>query len=200
MIPAAPKDKNMSMKTLFGCIIGVALTAGVSFGLTGTSARWNLFTSSNGFVVKYPATWFRKGASKDRLLILSSKGGAEAIIIKKGQAMISVVEASRGVGSSLSRLIDQYSHDVDVVSRRTVLDEHNDHRGCRELKEVVSREAAVPPEDVPGPVPYIVNTEFFCEVNGRTYVTVLRNFQDDTNQGYYQGVALKIAESLRVVK
>ena len=201
MIPAVPKDETMSMKTLLGCIVCAGLTAGVSLGLTGEApVRWNSFTSSTGFVVQYPGNWFRKGDSKDRLLILSSKGGADAIIIKRGQAMISVMQASGVVGSSLSRVIDQYSQGAEVLSQRNVHNEHSGNRGCRELEEVVSREPVVPPEDVPGQVPYVIDTEFFCELNGRAYVTVLRNFQNDRKQAYYQSVALKVAESLRVVE
>ncbi len=158
---------------------------------------WRSFTSSNGFSVKYPSGWNRRGISKDRLTIVSSKGGAEGIVIGKGQAMISVVEASQ---SSLTRVIDHYTQQVDILSKRDVLNTDRGNRACHTLREIVSKEAAVPPEDVPGHVPYMINTAFFCEAKTHVYVTVLRNYEDDKNQGLYQGVALEVAKSLSVDK
>lgn len=90
-----------------------------------------------------------------------------------------------------------YTKDSSVLSRRTVRNENAREQGCRELREIISKESAVPPEDVPGPVPYIINTEYFCEMNKHKYVTVLRNFEGDEKQAIYQQVALRVAESLR---
>jgi hypothetical protein len=111
--------------------------------------------------------------------------------------MISVMEASGNVSSSLSQVIDQYNEGVVVLSQRHILSENMRGRGCREFKEIVSKESAVPPEDVPGPLRYIINTEFFCEVDKHIYVTVLRNFEDNKKQLVYQWVASQVAESLR---
>lgn len=196
--PVNPKDERMRMKTLFGCIVIVALMAGFSFGSTTVPTKWTSFTSSTGFSVKYPGNWFRKGISRDRLTILSSEGGADATIIKQGQAMISVTEASGYGNLSLSQVISRYTKNTVVLSQREVLSENISGRGCRNLMEIVSKEGAVPPEDVPGPVPYIINTEYFCEINKHAYITVLRNFQGDKTQLSYQKTALQVAVSLRI--
>ena len=183
--------KILVRSSLCLCLTACALLA------QGTPERWLTFTSSTGFSVKYPASWFPKGTAKDRLMILSSRGGAEALIIQGGQAVITVRQADRNEGSSLTQIIDYYNQNVDVLLRQDIRNENPGSRGCRELREIESKEAAVPPEDVPGPVPYIVNTDYFCEVNKHVYVTVLRNFYGDNKQSAYQKIALRIAESLR---
>jgi hypothetical protein len=128
---------------------------------------------------------------------VSSKGGAEGNVIGKGQAMITVVEASQ---SSLTQVIDHYTQQVHILSKRDVINTASGDRACHTLSEIVSKEASVPPEDVPGPVPYMINTEFFCETNNHVYVTVLRNFEGDKNQSSYQAVALELAKNLHVEK
>jgi len=130
-------------------------------------------------------------------MILSSRGGAEAVVIKRGQAVISVWEEADYLNSTLSKVMDHHIQGTDVLSRKNIHNQNADDRDCRDLKEIVSKEGAVPPEDVPGPVPYIINTEYFCEVNGHKYVTVLRNFEGDKRQAMYEQIALRIAESLR---
>jgi hypothetical protein len=186
------------MKTLFGCIVGIALTVTLSSAQNAAIATWKTFVSSTGFSVRYPENWFRKGISKDRLMILSSEGGAEAIVIKKGQAMIFVVEASEYPRSSLSQVIDRYTQNVAVLSRQDITNKEVVGRGCHDLREIVSKERVVPSEDVPKPAPYLINTEFFCEIDEHVYVTALRNFECDKKQAMYQQTALRIAKSLQM--
>jgi hypothetical protein len=173
----------------------LALTTGLVLAQEPAGQNWKSFKSTTGFSVKYPGSWFTKGASTDRLMILSSDGGAEAVVIKRGQAMISVKEEEY-TGSTLSQLIDHYTQDTDVLSRKNIRNERAGTQGCRDLQQIVSREALVPPEDVPRSVPYMINTEYFCEIHGHKYVTVLRNFKGDKKQAMYQQVALRVAESL----
>jgi hypothetical protein len=174
-----------------------ALIAGLSRAQEAVSKNWKSFKSSTGFSVDYPGNWFRKGISTDELMILSSRGGAEAIVIKGGQAVISVSEERHYADSALSQVIDHYVQDAKVLSRRHIRNENLGPGGCRELREIVSKEAAVPPEDVPGRVPYIIDTMYFCEINRHKYVTVLRNFEGDKRQRTYRQIALRVAESLR---
>jgi hypothetical protein len=107
------------------------------------------------------------------------------------------MEEREYLNSTLSEVIDHYTQGTDVLSRRNVHNVSAGTRGCRDLKEIISKEGAVPPDDVPGPVPYIINTEYFCEVNRHKYVTVLRNFEGDRRQTIYRQIALRVAESLR---
>jgi hypothetical protein len=186
------------MQKLVKCAAFMALVAS-TFSIQGSAAeKWRSFNSSTGFSVTYPENWFRKGISKDRLVILSSKGGAEGMPIEHGQAVISVMEEEGSTTETLLAVMDRYIRDTTVVSRRDIHNEEIGSRECGNIKEVVSKERAVPPEDVPGIVPYIVNTEYFCEVNGHKYVTVLRNFEGDKLQPRYQQIALRLAESLRL--
>lgn len=185
------------MRASLACALCIILAADLSFAQKSVSVKWESFKSTTGFSVQYPESWYRKGISNDRLLILSSKGGAEAIIIKHGQAMISAMQAERHLGKSLSQIIRFYSQNVDIISRQKIRNRNAGKSGCSDLEEIVSKEGAVPPEDVPGTVSYIINTEFFCQINQRTYVTVLRNFQGDNSQAAYQQIALRMAESIR---
>jgi hypothetical protein len=188
------------MKTLVGCVISIVLVVSLSFAQETTSENWKLFKSTTGFVVSYPASWFRKGISKDRLMILSSRGGAEAVVIKRGQAVISVREEREYPNASLADVVAEHTKDVEVLSRTNIQNQSAGIRGCRELLEIVSKDNVVPAEDVPGPVPFFIITEYFCEVNTRKYVTVLRNFEGDKKQAAYREVALRVAKSLRTAE
>jgi hypothetical protein len=163
--------------------------------------HWKQFESSTGFSVMYPGSWFRIGISGDRLAILSSKGGAEGIVIKHGQAEIIVIELKGLATASLSQLIDKDTREeASILSREYIHNRVADSGGCRDLTEVISTQEAVPSGDVPIRVPYIVNTDFYCEINGRKFSTLLKNWQRDTRQPQYQRIALHIAQSLRAAQ
>lgn len=108
------------------------------------SDGWRLFRSSTGFSVSYLGTWVRNGASTDRLQVRSSKGGAEGVGIKQGQAEITVMEAPESSKQTLTHVIAYYTLDTTVLSQKDVSGEANPH-GCTKLKEVISRESAIPP-------------------------------------------------------
>jgi hypothetical protein len=186
------------MRRLILCAVSVVAVTGISFAQKTGSEKWKLFHGSSGFSVEYPGSWFPKGISTDSLTILSSRGGAEAVIIKDGQAMIVVSEEEEYLHSSLDQVIAHYiTEDTRVLSRRTIRNEGAGTRGCTDLQEILSRGPLVPPEDVPIPVPYIINTGYFCEVKQHKYVTALRNFEGDKQQSDYQRIALRVAESIR---
>lgn len=66
---------------------------------------WHLFRSTAGFSVLYPGTWVRNGVSADRLQVRSSRGGAEGIGIKQGQAEITVMEAPESTQKTLAQVV-----------------------------------------------------------------------------------------------
>jgi hypothetical protein len=167
--------------------------------LDGAGKDWKQFSSNSGFSVSYPGSWFRIGiSSEDRLSILSSNGGAEAIVIKRGQAEIIVMELKEPANATLSQLINNDLHDeASILSRRTI---RNQTSSCSNLTEVISKQEAVPSDDVPIQVPYIINTSFYCEINGRKFRTLLKNWQTDKQQEQYQHIALLIANSLHLTQ
>jgi len=120
-------------------------------------------------------------------------------VIKRGQAEIAAMEAPGSPTKSLAQVIDYYVQGSSVLSQRNILDGVA-KQGCSALTEVTSREAAVPIEDSPIKVPYIINTGFFCEVGGRKIVILVRNFEDDKRQQEYQQVASQMARSIRLTK
>jgi hypothetical protein len=188
----------MGMKMRIRLVIALAVMTGILLGQAGNVKDWHVFKSTAGFSIKYPPNWLTKGISKDRLMILSSEGGAEALIIRRGQAVISVMEEEKYQDSTMEDVVDYYVRDHEVLSRRDVGNSDAGRRGCREMKEIVSREPAVPAEDVPGDVPKIINTEYFCEIGNHKFVGVLRNFEGDKRQSEFQRVAFRVVASLRV--
>jgi hypothetical protein len=189
----------MNIRFLF--IMCLVLTTGLVLAQEPAGQNWKLFKSTAGFSVKYPSNWSRKRISTDSLSILSSRGGAEAVIIKGGQAMINVVkEEEKYTSLPLSQLVERYVKDTVVLSRKNIHNELAGTHGCHDLLQIISREPLVPLEDVPVPslVPYMINTDYFCEIHGHKYVTALRNYDGDKRQATYRQVALRIAESLRI--
>jgi hypothetical protein len=175
-------------------VVLLFMLGGAAFASTD---GWRRFSSSTHFSVLYPGGWFRTGVSKDRLQLLSSRGGAEGVGIKQGQAEITVMEAQASSTRTLAEVIAYYTQDTTVLSRRDVPAETG-KSGCSELKEVTSKEPAIPPADSPISVPNIINTDFFCEVDGRKIVTLLRNWEGDKRQEEYQRVALRMAKGIRL--
>lgn len=176
-------------------VVALLLTLGVA--AFASTDGWQRFSSSKHFSVLYPGGWFRTGVSTDRLQLRSSKGGAEGIVIKRGQAEITVMEAQASSTQTLSEVIAYYTQDTTLLSRRDFPDGAG-KRGCSNLKEITSKEPAIPPADSPISVPTIINTDFFCEVDGHKIVTLLRNWDGDKRQEEYQQVALRMAKSIRL--
>lgn len=186
---------NLSIVLASPVIVAMSFATSLAHG--AHSCRWRWFHSAEGFVVRYPENWVRKGISKTRLTILSAPGGAEAVVIKRGQAEISVISAKEHKGASLAELIDSYSRSTTVLSRRRVRNTRPGVAGCKEFERIVSKEELVPAGAIPGTSPYIINTEFFCKIDAQRYVIALRNFQGDRRQLTYQHIAKRMAETLR---
>jgi hypothetical protein len=180
----------------------VAFFLAVTVGLFASAEGWKQFRSSKDFSVMYPETWFKIGVSSDRLALRSSRGGAEGVGIKRGQAEIDVMEAPESSDKTLSQVIDYYLFGASVLSRKDIVRGVQRDGSCSDLKEVVSKGEVVPAEDIPIPipVPYFIYTGFFCEVDGHKIVTMLRNWKGDARQQQYQQVALGIAKSIHVGK
>lgn len=173
----------------------IFIMIGVCASAAGT--LWLRFCSSKQFSVLYPKDWVRSGSFEDRLQILSSKGGAEGVVIKRGQAEITVMEAQGRTDKSLSQVIEFYTEGALVLSQRDI-PQMRASDGCRSLTEVISKESVIPASDSPINVPYVINTDFFCAgAQGRKIVILLRNWQGDERQTEYQQVARRIARSVR---
>lgn len=182
---------SLKRKVFFALFL---MFAGVAFA---SAEGWQRFTSSTGFSVSYPGSWFRTGISTDRLQLRSSRGGAEGVGIRDGQAEITVIEAQSSSSQALAQVIAYYTRDARVTSHKRV-SAQADKSACSSLEEVTSKEPAVPRPDSPITVPNIVNTDFFCEVQGRKIVTLLRNWEGDKRQQEYQQVALQMAKGIQL--
>jgi len=152
---------------------------------------WNKFQSSTAFSAMYPATWRPIGLSTDRLDILSSADHAKGVVIARGEAEIIVIELRDSMGATLPQLIDLNIAGDSVLSRRNLLGEAGDASGCGALTEVVSTWMV-------GPATHEMHTGFYCELQGRTFATTLRNWPDDRRQEEYQRIALGVARSIHL--
>jgi hypothetical protein len=188
----------MTISQRQGTVVAALLLTFLGAALASTDG-WQRFSSSAGFSVLYPGTWVRNGVSKDRLQLRSSRGGAEGVGIKQGQAEITVMEAPESSKQTLAQVIAYYTEDTTVLSHKDFPGEAGP-RGCSILKEVTSKEPAIPPEDSPIKVPNIINTDFFCEVDGRKIVALLRNWEGDAKQEEYQQIAVRMAQGIRLTK
>jgi hypothetical protein len=177
-------------------VIAVFLALGIA--ASASMDHWQRFVSSNHFSTVYPNTWFRIGASLDRLQLLSSRGGAEGVIIKRGQAQITVSEVQASAAKTLTQVINDYTQGASVLSRRDIPGNASS-QGCSDLKEVISREQAIPATDSPTSVPYVINTDLFCQAEAHKIVILLRNWEGDNRQEEYQQIALRMAKGIRLV-
>jgi hypothetical protein len=109
------------------------------------------------------------------------------------------MEAKASFTQTLAKVIAYYTQNASVLSRGDISQEAG-KGGCIQLREVISKEQAIPPTDSPISVPYIINTDFFCEVDGRKIVTLLRNWEGDKRQEEYQQTALRITESIKPLR
>jgi hypothetical protein len=129
------------------------------------------------------SVWSPIGISTDRLQIRSSKGGAEGVGIERGQAQVTVLSASESSAKSLNQVIDFYTQGVMVLSRRDFTDRDLGKASCRSLILVISTEPAIPPEGASAPVPNIVNSDYFCAIDGHIIVVLLRNYEATPTNG-----------------
>ena len=197
MILATKVARSIMISQKQKAVVAFILTFGV---LTFASEDvWQRFNSFSNFSVSYPGTWFRFGVSSDRLQLLSSKGGAGGIVINKGQAEIVVMEADGSPTKTLAQVNKSDMGDDVILSSRDVPPEPN-KQGCSILKEVVSKEEAIPAADSPISVPFIINTDIFCAIHGHVITTLLRNWEGDNRQEDYQKVALRMAKSIRMTQ
>jgi len=180
-------------------VLGALLLLPVMVGSAQTPTppgNWKTFTSSTGFSVAYPGRWFPIGASEDRLQILSSNGGAEGVIIKRGQALISVLQVGSAQSGGMAAAIARETRGATVFSRRRV--SVQPVLGAPQLIwEVISRSPAVPPQDILRKIPDEISTDYFVQSGTHIVDVTLVNWEGDGCQASYQDIAAKMGASIR---
>lgn len=167
---------------------------------------WTEFHSSLGFSILYPRTWFRigalngLGASKNNLQIVSSRGGAQGVVISPGQGEITVEVVLGRRGETLDTIVSHYTEGTRIISRDVFHVPSANQLGCRNIILVISKEPIIPAEDSPMHVPSVVYTQLFCQAGRRQIVTILKNFEGDKKQAEWQAIALQMMTSVKVSK
>ena len=185
-----------------GASLAISITthAPAAGAAAGQTPVWREFRSRpTGIIGRYPANWVRFGTSPDQLQLRSSPGGREGVIIKPGQAMLTLLEPKDAPARTFDGVVEYFTQGADSITTRRDLPSDGAQGGCQELKEVVSWEPIVPREGAGVRPPEMVNTEYFCKVGSRIVVTVVRNYADDPRTAEYRAVGLQVARSIRIV-
>lgn len=149
---------------------------------------WTVVSLDRGISLRYPSSWWPSSISKERVDIMSSKGGAEGVRIRHGQAEIIAAIVHVASKTSLDQLISQSVRDQILVSQDNLA--ASARNGCGYLEKVVSL-------DELGPGFFVVNTAYFCELDKVGLVVTLRNWQGDKRQAEYEGIVLRLVRSVR---
>lgn len=153
-----------------------------------SEVRWKTLSMSDGVTLRYPSSWWPISVSAKRLNILSSRGGAEGVVIHDGQGEIIATISAKDPSLSFDDFVDGNLRDQAVLSREILL---SPGRGrCSRLMKIVSLTEE-------GPNSFVANTGIFCEINNDRVIVLLRNWQGDSHQSHYQDVALRMAQSIR---
>ena len=177
--------------------IVVAFLLAVPIVALPSAEAWKQFHSSVGFSAMYPG-WFVIGKFAGSTSTPQFAARSRRYYSKRGQAEIVMTEAPGSSTRTLAQVIEYYTQGASVLSRRDIVTRVGSERGCSGLKEVVSKETAVPSKDSPIPVSYIISTDFFCVADGHKIATLLRNWEGDQGQERYQQVALQMAKSIHI--
>lgn len=176
-------------------------------------AGWKWFTSGDGFSVNYPRNWYdlfgntylpgpKKSSSStasNQFYIRTRRPDPElrGITLSLGQAEIqawdlgSEREANR-------RTANIMRDDKDILRSEIALPKNSKHK-CRKITEISSLDEVGPGDDEQGiPPAYTRDVHFFCTIGRRYFVTYLSYWNGDRRHSYFEGVALRIAESLTV--
>jgi len=174
----------------------------LALAVPAKAQEWRRFDGAQGFSVMYPANWYRRPQyrSADGIALLDSQdGGAEGVLIKRGHAHIEIREEQIPSGTTLSQMIDRNLRDSKGVVERRKIPVPSGPQNCTALTKVVSKYEVVPAQDIPMHIPLGISTSFFCEAPGRAIVLTLLNWKDDRRQPLYQSVALRMAQSIRLI-
>jgi len=152
---------------------------------------WKTIAMSDGISLQYPPTWWPISVSGKRVDLLSSKGGAEGVVIQQNQAEIITSVVARSSSSSFDEFIASNLGNQTVLSREEIASAGP--AGCSRLHQVISREEE-------GPGAYVANTGIFCEIGTARVIVLLRNWENDNQQKHYQHMALRMARSIRAAQ
>lgn len=192
----APSRSGAVVRLIAAFLAVLASTFALAYSQATAPAgteSWPRFTSSTGFSVAYPSGWHRIGVSTDRLQILSSGGGAEGVIIRRGQALITVIAVGRA--GDLQGAVARENRFATVISRRRIT--VSGTLGPGPICEITSRSPAVPPGDTLRMVPDEISTEFFRPLGSQIIAVRVLNWAGDRHQREYQAVGAAMAASLR---
>src|SRR5262249_61823714 len=92
------------------------------------------------------------------------------------------------------------NREVTVLSRSEIHNEIAHEGSCTKLTEVISKQEMVPAEDIPIQVPHFIYTDFYCEIDGRKFSTLVNNWEGDKREGHYRQIGLRIAKSIRLMQ
>lgn len=157
---------------------------------------WQVFVSRKyHYSVRYPGDWHLLTTALrptlDSLDILSFPPSerVEGVVLRDGGAEITVGPPARDI-STIDQWIQQDTKANTEVFRQDLEPSETDPLGCQRIVEVTSVFEV-------GPDRYFDETTYYCRTDHGLYGATLLNWQGDDREDHWQGVALKMIESLR---
>jgi hypothetical protein len=179
-----------SMRRRTPIIVLVFATLSWATSADATSYETARFDSESGFSVEYPVSWHIYTSNRRNLDIISGDRRLEAVIIPRGEAMISVFESEPVEGGDYLSLY-RTSQGDEILGYKTIRVGNSTAKFCGEVYLVESRSEI-------GPHAFYLEKHFYCPIGGRLFVLVLTRWQGDRSAPDGYDVAVAILKSLRV--
>jgi len=173
-------------------LIIVLVFATLSWATSAHATRYEMarFDSESGFSVEYPVSWHIYTTNRKKLDIISGDRRLEAVIIPRGEAMISVFESQFVEGGDYLSLYRTSQAD-EILSYRTIRIGNSAVESCGDVYLVESRSEV-------GPHAFYLEKHFYCPIGGRLFILALTHWQGDRSAPDGYDVAVAMLKSLRV--
>jgi hypothetical protein len=168
-------------------VFGALLSATSAHATNYATAQ---FDSESGFSVKYPVSWHIYTTNRKNLNIISGDKRLEAVIIPRGEAMISVFESKSVEGGDYLSLFRTDQGD-EVLGYKTIQLGNSAGNSCGQVYLVESRSEV-------GPHTFQLEKHFYCPIGDRLFVLALARWQGDRSAPDGYDVAVAMLKSLRL--
>jgi hypothetical protein len=194
---------DIRVYSVFPCCIMVALICVSSRPVS--AAEWKTFNGTAGFSIMYPSDWVSNQSANFLGLVSDNRWGTTSVGLASNQAEImverkpppetleSLTKTMRygdppGADPTLKFLLQK---DFAAQSRPS---------SCKRLREAADNFLIVERFfSTNDPVPRLTEDSYFCEVPGAVVAIELIYWKGDKREAEYRQIALRMAQSLRVL-
>lgn len=171
-------------------LFAVTITA-YAADIDKTKGRIIRFDSKQGFSVEYPSSWRTYSGSQTNLDIMSGDDRLEAVIIPRGEAMISVYE-SQSVGQRYYLSLNKTDDSSDTITQYENIQIRKSNRNSCETVTFIESTAEV------GPQTFYRERHFYCPIANRLFVLALTQWLGDLSAPNAYDIAIAMLKSLNL--